>query len=252
MTSYHFSNLEDHRKEDLTHCSVLYGENWWCQLKEIRHLSQYAFDYNGETDTLPDFEALAEECPGLKLKIGSSSTHFTLFPKNEFDYQDALNLANGHFFIKEDEAVGMDTIYNRGIMNLYLADKSAVAHDTLANYHVLSPLLSFLSNEGDRVYAFLSFPSLIIIAYNGGKLMYSTIKNINNEEEGLYYIMKAYQIANLDPQLAPTFLGGRCLQDSPWYTLLYRFIADLQWVRTPGLTKDAHIFHDVYLLSRYF
>jgi hypothetical protein len=252
VTSYHFSNIDDHRKAELTHCSVLYGEGWWCQLKEVRHLGQYAFDYQGETDVFPDLDELAENCSGVKMKIGSSSSNFTLFPKDQFTYQDAVDLAESHFFTKDEDAIGMDTIYNRAIMNLYLADRPVIAHNTAAKYHVLSPLLSFLSNEGDRVYAFLSFPGLTIIAYKGGQLIYATVKSISDQEEGLYYIMRAYQVAGLDPQIAPTFLGGRCLQDSPWYNLLYRFIANIQWVKTPGIDKDSHIFHDIYLLSRYF
>ena len=252
MTSYHFSNIDNHREGELTHCSLLYGDGWWCQLKEVRHLGQYAFDYQGDTDTLPELDKLSENCPELKMKIGTSSSSFTLFPKDQFDYHHARDLAGSHFFVKDEEALGMDTIYNRGIMNLYLADRSVIGHKTASKYHVLSPLLSFLSNEGDRVYAFLSFPSLILIAYRQGQLMYSTIKSISNEEEGLYYIMRAYQVAELNPQASPIFLGGRCLQDSPWYNLLYRFIADIQWVKTPGIEKDGHIFHDIYLLSRYF
>ncbi len=108
--------------------------------------------------------------------------------------------------------------------------------------HVGSGLVSgwktLASPYAQEVYVNVRGRSMQIAVFDRADLLFFNTFSYQNASDFLYFTLLAFEQFKLRPDSIPLFLSGELVSDSEIYRQLYRFIADIRFVRRP----DRYLF----------
>lgn len=259
MITHQFSN---HSNGDFkpTHISLCVDSDHVVVKLEERPLHQWHYlRFSGApTMVLDRIEASFGLGHVEKLRIGQTTDRFALIPNEHYHSSRVYELAAGSFFLEEEESLGIDSVYSASIKNIFVSEATTWSAWTerigaIHEHHLLSPLISFLPKDRDRIYAIFGTEHLSILGVKDGKLQLAKLISQKDHDLWLYEVLNAYRSIGLNTHKDALFLGGRLMPTAQIMQSFKRFVGDIHWLRIPDVeSDDAHLFYDVYLLSKYF
>lgn len=154
----------------------------------------------------------------------SESSHFLLIP-DEFsaggDYSECCGYYR-HLYPDDNLAVRTDRIDSCGVTLAFGIDHAldSFLRRTFDNppvMHCLTPMIRFLKSKenfgsAERMYVYVNDGKVEIIAFKGGKLVFSNFFSFDAIEDAFYYIMNAWHVNGFDRSDAEIHILGekRC------------------------------------------
>lgn len=235
-----------------SHLSVVYCPHWMSFYQEERSSGKKKYGYQ-TVDGLDAVEQLTRQFDYDKIKLGYAGERFALIPKDVYSEEHKRPLASSHFFLEDDHVLKTDSVYRIGLKNLYTPNGLGADRSHVQRYHFMSPMLSFLPSDQDRVYLLHTGNDAVLISYKDKTLRSARFYQNLDEGTVIYHLIEAFKMADLDPHHHNLFVGGRITQDSQLFKVMKRFVKNIHWLKITGWQgKDDHLFYDAHLLSKYF
>lgn len=87
-----------------------------------------------------------------------------------------------------------------------------------------------------------------IVANN--KLLLHNVYTYKTEEDFIYYILFCFEQLQLNPNETPIILSGKIAKNDNLYTILYKYIRHIDFVKVPTIDDNSNNSHSFYLLSK--
>ncbi len=204
-----------------------------------QHRQPYPFNLAEKISTLPLVE-----------RIVRVNTPFTLIPSSQYDESLKHKLAKEAFTFDALDFIDTFTIHD--LTCIYLIDKSLRSQivkefDNFQIEHVLESLLrNYLADEKTIVTHWVDGHVIIIAMHSGLKL--ANRYAIQVPEDAIYYVLAAYQHANLNPHVTPLTISGMLTESSTYFEKLSGFVKHFVWpgqdpLRTESANFEPHLYH---------
>jgi hypothetical protein len=110
--------------------------------------------------------------------------------------------------------------------------------------------------SGSVVYAHVQHRNLYLSVCDGQQLLFFNSFEFLAASDFLYYTLLVYQNLGLSPQTQPLYLSGELLEESEIYTLLHKYVREIQFLDAPDSLQigapfglmAAHVHLDLHLL----
>lgn len=109
-------------------------------------------------------------------------------------------------------------------------------------YHISTPfLLGCLKTlpqlSKESAFACFDNESFQLALFSHGELLLYNSYACKSASDVLYFVLLAYEQYGFDPNVNPLFLAGHIVNDSDIYKILYRYIADLNFLPVPSFVQ---------------
>lgn len=202
-----------------------------------------------------------------RVKIALPHTPATLVPSRL--YNDAGKTSYLEELIQMDESgsVEVDEISDLAMRVVYPSINSLVSvlKKQFPTGRYYSPVTPFLrgcktmlaEDAGHTVFAHFWNSGLYVSVFEKNSLHFFNAFSITSASDALYYILLAFNQFKLDPNEVTLHLSGQVVRDSEIYKMLYRYIAQIQFLtEIPFLNFSKkyddipqHFFFILYALS---
>lgn len=197
-----------------------------------------------------------------QVKIGLFSPISTLVPQRLFDptkmssYLKTVTPIEEHQHISRDELPTMDLSNVYAVDNLW-EEQLSQRFDKCKVYHQNTLLLRSFQRlqrgkSGYALYAHVSKTFVQLYLYEGTSLLLSNIYNYKSPEDFVYYVLLIYDQFSLSPTELPVQLSGQLKKESTLYSLLYRYVKAVQFVRVDQLVEIGPNFRRATHPHQYF
>ncbi|MEL7020716.1 MAG: DUF3822 family protein [Bacteroidota bacterium] len=197
-----------------------------------------------------------------QVKIGLFSPISTLVPQRLFDptkissYLKTVTPIEEHQHISRDELPTMDLSNVYAVDNLW-EEQLSQRFDKCKVHHQNTLLLRSFQRlqrgkSGYALYAHVSKTFVQLYLYEGTSLLLSNIYNYKSPEDFVYYVLLIYDQFSLSPTELPVQLSGQLKKESTLYSLLYRYVKAVQFVRVDQLVEIGPNFRRATHPHQYF
>lgn len=109
-------------------------------------------------------------------------------------------------------------------------------------FHISTPFLlgclkTFPGLSKESAFACFNNESFQLALFNQGELLLYNSYACKSASDVLYFVLLAYEQYGFDPNTNPLYLAGHIVNDSDIYKILYRYIADLNFLPVPSFVQ---------------
>jgi hypothetical protein len=165
---------------------------------------------------------------------------FTLVPEQLFDpnqQEDYLKFAHQ---LPENHIVKNNFLAKLGIQNVFAiyAPLYFLLSDHFKSYRLLHHSTVFIqqtflfqqTQKEAAVYVEIGNGSMLIVAFDGNKLVYSNSFKFKEKEDFIYFILLVYNQLDFLPEKTPLYFSGNINRSSPLYAIAYQYIGKLEFL----------------------
>ncbi len=221
-----------------------------CRKNEINWYKKTSFprEYN-PVKILGEIELIYEKEEALQQKIDEvailfSNDLYSLVPEEFFNETEASNYLKFNTRILKTDVVANDVLEPANVANVY------IPYTNITNYFfdkygefeykhsitvfVQAVLNAYFENE-IRAYLhnYNGYYDLVVV--KDQKLLLCNTFSYDTKEDFIYYLLFTAEQLELDPSSFPLYLLGEISEDSPLYTIAYKYIRNVNFVK-PGFS----------------
>ncbi|HAG16044.1 MAG TPA: hypothetical protein DCG69_05900 [Bacteroidales bacterium] len=165
---------------------------------------------------------------------------FTLVPEQLFDpnqQEDYLKFAHQ---LPENHIVKNNFVAKLGIQNIFAiyAPLYFLLSDHFKSYRLLHLSTVFIqqtflfqqTQKEATVYVEIGNGSMLIVAFDGNRLVYSNSFKFKEKEDFIYFILLVYNQLYFSPEKTPLYFSGNINRSSPLYAIAYQYIGKLEFL----------------------
>lgn len=189
-----------------------------------------------------------------RVKISVPEKRTALVPSRLFNeseaktYLDELS-SNENVKVSNDELKGLSA----HVVYQLDDDMSKVLKRKFPTARIYSSMTPFLmgsskllpQEQEHAIFAHFYNDLLHLAVFEKGNLTFCNAFSYTSASDVLYYILLAYEQFKLDPQKVQLFLSGKVVKDSEIYKMLYRYIAEIDFVPKPDFIHLGRKFSSV-------